>query len=470
MSSVLKKIKDGKAVNILKAILSSKYFPFAGAAVMILCYYLSLDIVAIYYIGITGALTLLLLDDVTPVISSFLFICVFSSMKNTPFILTGGGSDYYYRPEILTQIILVAVLFISSALFRFVQACIKKQFKITPLFIGMCALCVMLLLNGVFARNYDIKNLIFGGLMTVCLLAVYIVFRDGLKLTEKSFENIAFAFMALSALLIIELFVIYVTKDDIFANGTINRATIVFGWGVYNTYGLYIVMCIPAVTYLAAKKKYGFCFTIYSFFVLAAAVLCCSRQAIVGAAAVYPLCIVILLVKGKNRLANLIVTGVAVAAGLVLAGVFNRQIYQFIKEITANIIVNGSLNGSGRWSIWQEALYYFESSPVFGAGFFVQFSHWKDTGNGFLPHLCHNTVLQIMCSCGVFGIIAYAAHRIQTVICFFKNVTPERTFIAITVLGMLILSLLDTHLFNILPTLLYSFFMAVLDKTSKKTV
>ncbi len=158
------------------------------------------------------------------------------------------------------------------------------------------------------------------------------------------------------------------------------------------------------------------------------------------------------------------------AAGLVLAGVFNRQIYQFIKEITANIIVNGSLNGSGRWSIWQEALYYFESSPVFGAGFFVQFSHWKDTGNGFLPHLCHNTVLQIMCSCGVLGIIAYAAHRIQTIICFFKNVTPERTFIAITVLGMLILSLLDTHLFNILPTLLYSFFMAVLDKTSKKTV
>ena len=62
----------------------------------------------------------------------------------------------------------------------------------------------MLLLNGVFARNYDIKNLIFGGLMTVCLLAVYIVFRDGLKLTEKSFENIAFAFMALSALLITE--------------------------------------------------------------------------------------------------------------------------------------------------------------------------------------------------------------------------------------------------------------------------
>ena len=99
MSSVLKKIKDGKAVNILKAILSSKYFPFAGAAVMILCYYLSLDIVAIYYIGITGALTLLLLDDVTPVISSFLFICVFSSMKNTPFILTGGGSCLLYTSD-----------------------------------------------------------------------------------------------------------------------------------------------------------------------------------------------------------------------------------------------------------------------------------------------------------------------------------------------------------------------------------
>lgn len=468
MSGTFEKIKNSKAVNILKSILSSKYFPFAGAAVMVLCYYLSWDIVAIYYIGITGALTLLLLDDVTPVISNFLFICVFSSLKNTPFLLAGGGSDYYFRPEILGQIIFIAVLFISSAIYRFVLTCIKRQFKVTPMFTGMCALCAVLLLNGVFAKNYDIKNLVFGGLISVCLLSVYIIFKDSLKLTEKSFENIAFAFIALSALLIIELFVIYVTKKDIFINGKINRATIIFGWGVYNTYGLYIVMCIPAATYLAAKKKFGFGFTIYSLLILAATVLCCSRQAMLGAAVIYPLCIIIMLVKGKSRLANLIVVGAAAVAGIILACVFSKHIYSFIKEIMANIVVNGTLNGSGRWSIWQEALYYFESSPVFGAGFFVKFEHWKDTGNGILPHLCHNTVLQIMCSCGVLGIVVYAVHRVQTAVCFFKNVTPERTFIAIAVLGMLLLSLLDTHIFNILPTILYSFFMAVLDKSQKK--
>lgn len=469
MGVTIEKIKNSKPVNILKSILSSKYFPFAGAAVMILCYYLSLDIVAIYYIGVTGVLTLLLLDDITPVISSFLFICVFSSLKNTPFLLTGAGSDYYFRPEILGQIIFIAVLFISSALYRFVLVAIKKQFKVTPVFIGMCALCAVLLLNGVFAKNYDVKNLVFGGLMTVCILGVYIIFKDSIKLTEKSFEYIAFAFLALSALLIIELFVIYVTKKDIFIDGKINRGAIVFGWGVYNTYGLYIIMCIPAVTYLAAKKKYGFGFTVYSLFVVAAAVLCCSRQAMVGAAVIYPLCLVILLVKGKNRIANLIVIGATTVAGIILACIFSKQIYAFIKEIMENIIVNGTLNGSGRWSIWQEALCYFEASPLFGAGFFVKFEHWKDTGNGILPHLCHNTVLQLMCSCGVVGIIAYAVHRVQTVICFFKNVTPERTFIALAVLGMLLLSLLDTHLFNILPTILYSFFMAVLDKSQKKT-
>lgn len=99
MSVTFEKIKNSKAVNILKSILSSKYFPFAGAAVMVLCYYLSWDIVAIYYIGITGALTLLLLDDVTPVISNFLFICVFSSLKNTPFLLAGGGRTIISDPK-----------------------------------------------------------------------------------------------------------------------------------------------------------------------------------------------------------------------------------------------------------------------------------------------------------------------------------------------------------------------------------
>ena len=54
MNSVIHKIKNGGAVKFLKLVLSSKYFPFFTAYAMVMCYYLSLDIVAIYFLALTS--------------------------------------------------------------------------------------------------------------------------------------------------------------------------------------------------------------------------------------------------------------------------------------------------------------------------------------------------------------------------------------------------------------------------------
>ena len=51
---------------------------------------------------------------------------------------------------------------------------------------------------------------------------------------------------------------------------------------------------------------------------------------------------------------------------------------------------------------------------------------------------------------------------------FFKNVTLERFFIAVTVLAMLIISLMDNHMFNIFPTIIYSSLIAVLSASEQK--
>ena len=63
----------------------------------------------------------------------------------------------------------------------------------------------------------------------------------------------------------------------------------------------------------------------------------------------------------------------------------------------------------------------------------------------------------------------YLVHRAQTVISFCKNVTLERTFIALTILPILILSLLDCHIFLIFPTVVYACLLAVFDKSQDKT-
>ncbi len=454
-------IKNSGFVKALSAVVSSKYFPFATASLSLLCYYLGWDIVMIYYICLTGAFIAVFMDDVTPVVSLLLFINVLVSLKNTPSV-SMGANDYYMRTEILAQIIPLACIFILSAVFRLTVTVAGKRFKITPPFIGLCVFCSALLLNGLFAKGYDPKNLLFGFILTALILGIFSAIKDNIKVNSDCYEKIAYAFLALSFLLIVELIVAYATTDGLFENGTINRGLLIFGWGVYNTYGVLIVMCLPAVIFLAGRKQYGFVFTLYSFIIFVAVFFSCSRQAMVGGIFIYPFCIAMLLWKGKNRIANIVVLSSAVLAGIILVCVFREWVAEFFKEIFDNMIVNGELNGSGRMKIWRQALDYFKNYPVFGSGFFVQFDYNSDNGMSVIPLMCHNTILEIMSAGGIVGFTAYSVHRIQTILSVTKNLTTERTFIAGTILAMLVISMFDNHLFNIFPTIVYSALLAVL--------
>lgn len=467
MVASLEKIKRSKALDIIKKIISSKYLPFATAAVMLACYYLGWDIVAIYYIGIVIILILLLLDDITPLVPQVLFINLVISLKNSPSAAV-GGSGYYSSPAILALILVIGALIAAALIYRLVLCCIKKQLKLSPIFYGLCVLCFALLLNGLFSAGYTPKNILYGAVLSVCLLGLYVIVKGNVKINKENFDKIAYGFVALSVLLIVELLVVYATTEGLFASGTINRNKIIFGWGVYNGYGLLIVMCIPAVLYLAGKEKCGYLLTGYSLIVLAASILCCSRQAMIGAVIIYPVSLIILLVKGKYRIPNICIAAAAVAAGIVLICIFREKFIGFFKTVFNNVFVNGELNGSGRWRIWKQALEYFSDAPVFGSGFYVNYNYSSAAGLSFVPLMAHNTVLELMAACGILGLAAYLVHRVQTVISFFKNITIERTFIALTILPILILSLLDNHVFLIFPLLIYASLLAVFDESQKK--
>ena len=468
MTTSLEKIKRSKALNILKNVISSKYFPFATAAVLLACYYLGLDIVAIYYMGLVFLLIFLLLDDITPLLPQVIFVNLVVSLKHTPSDAM-GGYDYYSSTAILAQIIVIVSLIFCALIYRLVLCCVKKKMKLSPIFYGLCVLSFAFILNGLFSKEYTPKNILYGAVLTICLLLIYAAIKDNIKINKENFEKIAYGFVALSVLLIIELIVAYATTENLFVDGNIQRGKLIFGWGVYNTYGLLILMCIPAVLYLAGKEKCGYLFTAYSLLILAATFLCCSRQAMVGALVIYPACMIILLVKGKYRIPNICIAAATVAAGIVFICIFREKFVGFFKTVFENVFVNGELNGSGRWRIWKEALDYFSSSPLLGSGFYVDYTYDGAAGLSFIPMMCHNTVLELMAACGIIGLAAYLVHRAQTVISFCKNVTLERTFIALTILPILILSLLDCHIFLIFPTVVYACLLAVFDKSQDKT-
>lgn len=468
MKETLVKIQNSNFIKVLKEILSSKYFPFLGAALAVTCYYTGLDLLMFYFIATTCALTIVLLDDLSPIFSSLLFMGVTVSLKNT---IALGISDYYGRPVIYIQLIIMAVFLILLAVYRLIKTIVQKKFKLTPMFYGTCALAAVLVLNGLFSEDYTPKNLLYGFIIAAAIFGIYAALKDNLKLNSEAFEKIAYAFIAMSALLLVELIVAYATTDINFENDVVNnRNALVFGWGDYNTFGLKLLICIPAAIYLACKKRFGFVYTAYSLLLFTGLFFSCSRQTIIGGVIIYIPCIAMLFINKKNRIANAIVLAVAAAVGILLVGIFHETVFRFLKMLFDSLFSNGKPDGNGRIKLWKDAIKHFKASPFFGSGFFSEYTFITPVTVEFIPMLCHNTILQYLGSCGIIGLTVYFIHRAQTAISFFRKVTIERTFIALTILSFLILDLFDHHLFNVFPTLIYGALLAVLDKSEEKTV
>ncbi len=471
---------DGKSATkgrnfpeIIKTIFTSPAYPFITAAVMLLCYYTALDILAIYYLAISAILMFMFLDDLTPVLNIFLFMSVCISFKNSP-SHTAGNSNYFFQPAILAQVIALIAILIIALIYRIVKTCVDKRFKPTAVFYSLCGLSGAFILNGLFTENYTIGNLLYGVLLCALYLGIFVFIKDNLKLNKNSFKYIALCFFALSILLVIELFLRYITIGDLYINGELNRNLLSFGWGVYNTMGMLLLLCIPPVIYLATQYKYGYLFYIYSFLLAVCCFLSMSRQAMLGAIIIYPICLFMLFTQPLNRKIHIIITAFAVAVACVFVGIYWKPLCSALYDIFSNVVTDdGKLNGSGRMDLYIKALNDFRKSPLFGEGFFCpSLSDLGESvsGLGIDIHFYHNTVLQMMGSCGIVGLICYTVHRVITIMCLCNNITVQRGFIGATILVIILLSLVDIHMFDVLPTFTYSFLLAVLVASESEKV
>ena len=86
----------------------------------------------------------------------------------------------------------------------------------------------------------------------------------------------------------------------------------------------------------------------------------------------------------------------------------------------------------------------------------------------FLPPRWHDTVVQLLASCGLLGLLAYGFHRVQTVLMILRGITLEKIFIGLALVAFLGMSLLDNHFFNLGPTLLYSMALAFAEKSREQ--
>ena len=366
-----------------------------------------------------------------------------------------------------------SLIFFGMCIFALISCVIvhfiiyKKEIKVTRfyssyLFWGFIALTSFLLLNGFFNfAEYNKENIIFGTLIAVSIVLPFFIFSINMKIDKKTAKYLVYVLLVISFLMAIELIALYMTSVKII-NGKILKHTIDLGWGVSNNVGGILAMLMPVHFYCALKAKYSLPFFVSGVGCYVLILLSMSRTSIIISTFILMICMGFLCIyKHKNSMINRFsVIGFLflVAVALIF---FEDKLDRAFEEI-----IKIGLDDSGRIEYYKDGINKFLQRPIFGVGF----GNSHGVNDKFViaaPEFFHNTVIQMLASCGILGFSAYAFHRYQTVKLFISHRTPLSFFLGMSVLTLLLTSLLDIHMFNIFPAMFYSVILCVLERDGK---
>ena len=367
---------------------------------------------------------------------------------------------FFGDPSVLTQIFFCVAVILIVFFGRLISMLIRNPKRKMPRFaLGFLFLGVAYLAGGAFSAYYSTDTVWFGflELLALCFFYFYFYFTIDWKKAPKGY--FAYMLAAIGFTLVIQILSMYF-REGVVVDGTIeNRSRLFLGWAHYNYAAAVTAMCIPAIFYFSFTQKHSWIFTLFATVVMCGVVLAQSRGTILFGGFIYLVCVVITLVKTKKkeRIFNLIVLGVVLVTLIVVCVVYLDN----LKKLFANIFALG-VDDNDRFSVcFTNALNYFRANPAFGAGWGGK--NWEN-GYSFLKFFkAHNTVMQLLGSLGIFGLVAYSFHRVQTCIAAFRHPTKEKTCIALSVAVLLLTCMMDVHIFSIGPTMLYSVLLLFLE-------
>ena len=435
---------------------SSLYYPIFVAALVFIGHTFCVELISIVAVGCTASLGIILCKDLKFVLSPALTIFFCLSEKNS-----FGGNGPFYSTGSLVTVAIVSVLFVASLVTHFIIYKKELNFKSiakSPLFFGLIALSVSFLLNGLFdTESYSLINWGFTILLIASYILSFYLFYTGISFDECFRRYLVYVLFICSCLVTLEFFSLFLTGQIKFLNGEIVKESIVTGWGIWNTMGCYLSMLLPIHFYLASYvKKYGFIFYGTGLISYLAIVLSLSRSSLLAGTFVLGLSVLLCCIWGKNRKINIYITGaLAIIAIVGVIGLWDK-----ISNILGDYLSRG-LDDNGRFEIYEYGLKKFLKHPIFGGSFYNSI-YVMETG---LPFCYHNTIIQMMASCGTVGLIAYLFHRFQTIKLIIKKRSDKNMYLALCICALLITSLLDVHMFSLYPALYYTLLLIAIEKS-----
>ena len=370
-------------------------------------------------------------------------------------------------------VILMGLTMAAAVVYRVIRDREVFLHKKRPLLTGMLILSAAYLLGGIGSKafpDYWLNHTVFALLQGASITLPYWLFTAGINWKERRKDYFAWLGCIMGMVLVLQIFRIYLT-GEVIVNGIIERDAIYTGWGMYNNIGAMLAMMIPFSYYLAIRLHKDWMGTIGGGVLLLFVFLTCSRNSILAATAIYFFCFLLMLYSTQHRKRSKLAPIICICSSLLVMILFHKQLLQLF-----NNLLEIGFNPSSRDIIYKEGLKLFGEAPIFGNSFFSPgYQPWDwstvNSFSGFFPPRWHNTLVQILASCGLVGLCAYCLHTAQIVNLFLSHFTKERVFIACSVAVLIGCSMFDCHFFNVGPTLFYSIALAFAEcckRTPKK--
>jgi len=427
----------------------------------------SLELITYTIFILIGIFVVLLGSDLLPLVPLVVLSYISPSIENNPglngnSVFSGVRGIYLLSIAGIFALCLLIRLFTDPQIGR--NAFLKTRRNLLS---GMLLLGAGYVLAGAFSGYYTAngwRNLLFGLIQFAAVAFFYILFTGGVRWENAPREYLAWSGICAGLVLLAQLCHIY-QVNHVIVGGKILRDRIYSGWGTYNNIGSMLTMFIPFAFQLACRKKHSWVFQLIGLMLLVGVVMTCSRGSLLVAVPTYGASCVLMLRRAPRGRTFRLVYGVLLLAAVFAAFLFRNELLTLFRSV-----LDRGLDPGGREITYWEGLKQYFRFPLFGGGFFpVDYSPYDFSSvagfSAFFPPRWHNTVIQLLASCGTVGLLAYGYHRYQTVKLLLKAPTTEKLYIAISILTLLATSMLDCHFFNVGPTLFYSMALAFGEKT-----
>lgn len=443
-------INTNKYILKIKEWLNSYIYPFVLGLIVVISNVFALEVLCYSLIFALGSLTILFSEDTKPLIPILLTFCMCMSYKNgISYSPPDSISNIYDNPIIIGYFIFLVInvaLFVLARLFLLND--LKKLFnRSLYLLPGLLALSVAYLLGGVGSNAYSINDFLFATSNALMLLGIFILFADtAFDKNTDALKYLSYVAVMTTSIIILQMMRIYICQVE-FVEGSIEKWTIVTGWGCHNNFAGYLLICFPFIFYLMIKEKNRW--FLYQLLILVssiAIVLTESRNGIIILIPTFIISQIIFLWKNHN------IKTLLYFASLILIGI-GIIIWKFDTIYALfNEMIETGLHLNGRDTLYKVGWQNFLNNMIFGSGWFGL----EEIMEPYIPPLSfapqwkyHNFIIQILASCGIFGAICFVFLFINIVYLLFKKqFIKDRIVIILSITLLLATSFVDNFFYD----------------------